>query len=201
MPKINKRISETFFKIVSSIETTEKTTSHLSLRAQQAYLSRDYFKVHEYSLRLRSISPKGESVGDFFRALTLSNLGEIDAADRIFEELTNSELTPLRAASLLALGIRELQHERYEASTKLVSKAGALARSAGICAPLTAINAQYAMAFICGINGSSEQSIKLLETVEPLMNSVAPLFPAVMGLHFNALAYEHFQLGQVEISR
>jgi tetratricopeptide (TPR) repeat protein len=199
MPKRSKTTHNVFF-MVSSIqsETIDRTTTILSLQAQQDYILRDFSKVREHSDKLRLISPKGETISEFFKALALSNIGDIVTADSIFEELTNSELAPLRAASLHALGLRHLHNNELEAAAKLISEAGSLALSGDICAPLTAIHAQCAMAYICGINGSSEQGIKLLETVEPLVKGVAQLFPVVLGQHFNALAYEHLQLGHVE---
>jgi tetratricopeptide (TPR) repeat protein len=199
MPKRIKKISNILF-MVSSKETIEKTAANLSLQARQAYTVRDFSEVFACSEKLLQLTPTHQPTGVYYKALALSNLGEIVIADTAFEGLINVEKAPIRAASFLALGMRQMQKGNYEYATKLIHNASTLALSGDICAPLTAIYAQNAMSVICGINGNSEQSLKILNTIEPLVKNVGTRFPGLLGQHWNAVAYENFQLGNVDLA-
>jgi hypothetical protein len=194
MPKI-KTISNSIFFTVSSLETVEKTAKYLLGLCQQAYMERDFSELLIQAEKLLQLTPKHQKYGEFYKAQALSNLGKTAIATAIHEGLTESAVTKIRAASLLALGLREFRNEKYEHAVKLVSQASRFALSESICAPITVIRAHTIMAAFYGIHGDGQRSIEMLDSVEPLVKIVGRYAPMMLGQHLNAKAYEISQTG------
>jgi hypothetical protein len=204
MPKTRNKTTKSLFMVSSVIETIEnvsETAFRLSFLARRAYTDRDYNRLAVFSKSLINLSPFTE-IGEFYEALSLSKqgAGDIGRTQRTFENLTESSFVQLRAASTLVLGMREMRRENFSEAGRLIIKANKLALSNNTCAPLTAINAQNALSVIKGISGDSEGSLKLLSGMERLVKTMGIYYPAILGEHWNNQAYEHYQLGNLNIA-
>jgi tetratricopeptide (TPR) repeat protein len=144
---------------------------------------------------LINLSSRSEPQGIFYQALSYSKqgAGEIEKSEKIFNELAESPFIPIRAASLLALGMREIRREEYREAIPLVLQSAQLALSDNLCAPLTFIHAQNALSMILGANGAHLESIKVLESIKPLIYTAGRTFPALLGHFWNNQAYEYCQ--------
>jgi tetratricopeptide (TPR) repeat protein len=200
MPKSKIKTPKSLFMLSSYGEKVGETAKRLSYLARQAYSIRDFKKLSAFSEMLINLSPVSEDEGHLFQALAMSRQGSGDTlqAKQIFEQLANSSKTPIRAASLLALGVSEYNRKNYRESARLLIEASKVSLSENICAPITFVNSQNALSIIQADNGAYHESLKLLQGVEPIVRNIGCYFPAMVVELYNNYACGFLDSGDTQ---
>jgi hypothetical protein len=183
--------------ILPSIGKLGETTRGLSFCARQAYTIRDFKSLRIISERLLNLSDS--EVGSYYKALSESKNGKanIEQALRIFRELCDSPSIKIRAASLLAVGRKELLYKNYSEAKRFILESSRLAALGNLGSPLTFVNAQNALSILLAEIGAIKESLEILKTNEPLVKLVGFHFPSVLGEHHNNTACSLLELGEL----
>jgi tetratricopeptide (TPR) repeat protein len=198
MLKITKKqtLRNLFIFSTSIAERVNQKIQHLTFQARQAYYERDYRGVAIAGTELVNLSSRSESAGRYFQALALSQQGKSDNEDAqfLFRQLANEASQPVKAASLLALGVRAYNLNNFNEAQILLNEASRLAEYNN-CAPLTSVISKTAMAAIYSGLGNYEDSLLIIKKVLPQIISFGEVFPAYLGLELNNYAYDLCQSG------
>jgi hypothetical protein len=200
MPKRNTKTKSNLI-LISSVETKlSETAKSLSFLARQAHLNKDFKNLAICSENLINLSAASEETGRFFYSLSQSQYGEgdLESAYKILTELSESKSTEIRAASLLAIGRKELSLKNYEEAGRTFLSSAGLAMSNRICAPLTYIQSQIALSAMYAEIEAYDESLLIMQGVEPLVKSIASKYPALLGEYWNNLACGYLELDELE---
>jgi tetratricopeptide (TPR) repeat protein len=198
MLKTNKKqaLRNLFIFSTSIEERVNQKIQHLTFQARQAYYERNYRQVAIVGTELVNLSSRSESAGRYFQALALSQQGKSDndEAQLLFKELINQASKPVKAASLLALGVTAYQQNNFKEAQILINEAQILANY-NDCAPLTSVLSKTAMAAIYSGLGNYEESLQIIKAGMPRIISWGNLFPSYLGMELNNYAYDLCQSG------
>jgi tetratricopeptide (TPR) repeat protein len=193
----NKQILRNLFIFSTSIaERVNQKIQHLTFQARQAYYERDYHTVAIAGTELVNLSSRSESAGRYFQALALSQQGKSDneEAQSLFKQLADEASQPVKAASLLALGIKALTLNNFHEAQILINESLRLAEYHN-CAPLTSVLSKRAMAAIYSGLGNDKESLLIMKKLMPQIISLGEVFPAYLGMELNNYAYDLCQSG------
>jgi tetratricopeptide (TPR) repeat protein len=200
MLNINKkqRLRNLFIFSTSIAERVNQKIQHLTFQARQAYYERDYHTVAIAGTELVNLSSRSELAGRYFQALALSQQGKSDneEAQSLFRQLGNEASEPVKAASLLALGVRAYNLNNFNEAQILINESARLAEYNN-CAPLTSVISRTALAAIYSGLGNYEESLQIIKKVMPKILSLGERFPAYLGLELNNYAYDLCQSGDL----
>jgi tetratricopeptide (TPR) repeat protein len=184
-------------------ENVDVTGRGLSFLARQSYLNGDYQNLAMVSDRLMNLNDSYEDVGLYYKSLCLSRQGEgeMKPAYKNFSDLANSPHKEIRAAALLALGMKELRQAKYYEAGRLFLQSNQLAQSDGICAPCILIYSNSGLSLIQSKYEAFAESIKTLQTVTPIVQHLSRWFPALSAYYYNNFACGYLDIGELETAR
>jgi hypothetical protein len=199
MPKTSKQIAKILL-IEASVNRLSETAKGLSFLAEQAYLNRDYKPLRAIAEKIPCVSDEFADIGLYFQALAESKNGSGDMTNvyKAFSRLADSSSSKIRAASLLFLGRDYLHYKNYRMANQLFAESANLALLAS--APLTFVNAQNAHSVSLAENGDYEESIKLIKSIEPLIQMVGRIYPVVFGEYCNNMACNYLDLNELDLA-
>jgi hypothetical protein len=199
MPKTTKRHTlNTFFIFSTSIEKLNGRIRELTFIARQASFERDYKKVVLVANELVKLSPRSESPGRYFQALALSQQGKgnKDYANNIFKILSEENPSPVKDASLLALGVSAYQDGDYGMAHSYIKKSTECSTKT----LLTSTICETLRAAICSATGKHKESVLIYEKVLPKIIELGKLFPAYANMELNNLAYDLNKVGEYQVA-
>jgi tetratricopeptide (TPR) repeat protein len=198
MPSRITKAANIFFIAKTSVQGLEETANGLSHAAQKAYTNRNFALLDSAATALMELSPATELHGQLYKALAISKLsaGDKKASIKIFENLAESNSSPIRAASFLAIGLRELRCGKNKQALKLISHASTLINP--FSSPITFFGAQNALSTYMAKRGDYLGSIQILKRLKPFADSYGRIFPALVGELYNNLACGYLDLGEPE---
>jgi tetratricopeptide (TPR) repeat protein len=104
---LKKQTVKSLIVLSSSVDKVNAQIRQLTIEARQASFERDYKKVGLAAMGLVKVSPQSEPLARYFQALALNQQGKgnKENAIEIFKELTNTNLSYVKSAAFLALGV------------------------------------------------------------------------------------------------
>jgi hypothetical protein len=186
-------LSRRLYHIVGSItESFEAATRRLLRLAEIAHGARDTAALREISLALQAIPlESAQRAAAYYGALVMKRAGLLDTAAAMLEPLD----VP-RAGQTLAT-IRELQGQWSEA-TRL--HAEAMRRAKGVDA-LAVVNARIQLATLKSIAGDHHAALADLESLWPMVRTLARRWPHLFYQLHNEIAVELAAVGQLDGAR
>lgn len=171
--------------------SVETMAQYLMRYAEIAYGQRDIESLRAIAEILTGLpSLNARHTGLFYLGLVLKRQGE-PRAQSIFESLIDSPSSLVRARSIQALGAVHFEASRFDEAERLHILA---ARAAD---PLTRINALFQFSFLEIEAGRPSASLRLLESIAPLVRQVAKSHPQTIYIYHNNLACDLLGMGRI----
>ncbi|MFL6277904.1 MAG: tetratricopeptide repeat protein [Blastocatellia bacterium] len=144
-----------------------------------------------------------QSLGQYYQVFCWKRRGNIERARAGFERLAESFDLPLgfRARATQALGISYKEAGQHDEAVRLFDEAAQIASTRYGGDMVTTVNAQSMMAvYRCG-QGDHQGALRHLESLGPLVRTLATSQPLVPYLYINNLAVELAEVGRLEEAR
>ena len=185
---------------ISLSKDVDELINRLSYWARQAYFARDQEQVSRITEILELTNYHGQAIGQFYKASVLNNgPKDLDQASKIWQKLIDDSPPPVRAASLLALGLNELQEQNFTEANRHIGEASDYGLSRGK-SPIVYLHAQSSLSYIRSIEGDHVESLKILQKITPEIKYIGKYFPAIAAEHWNNCAYELACVRELEIA-
>jgi len=144
-----------------------------------------------------------QSLGHYYQVFCWKRRGNIERARAGFERLAESFDLPLgfRARAIQALGVSYKEAGQHEEAVRLFVEAARTASTRYGGDMVTTVNAQSMMAVYRCAHGDHQGALRHLESLGPLVRTLAPSQPLVSYLYINNLALEFAEVGRLEEAR
>lgn len=182
-----------------------KIGDRLITLAEHALGMRETQIVEQVGQMLMNIPlPQGYfSIGQYYKALSLTKRGDISSSTAILEQLAASPATPIkyRARALKAIGGNHLDLGNFDESLRFFLEACRAASPKYGGDLLTATLSPWMIAVLRSIDGDHKRALEDLENLSPFVHLLAPVYPRYYYFYANALAVEWGEAGRLEEAR
>lgn len=168
--------------------------------AEHAYGFRQGQTLVELSQALLALPLPAEykSAARFFRGLGLRRLGEVEAGNKVLEEVATEPAHRYSARAIQSVGAVIQDFGDYESAIKLYSDAARHASERGRLDQATVLFARKNIAMIHGLNGDHRRAVADFERLAPLVRAIGHIHPHVYYDYLNSLAVELGSVGRLE---
>jgi tetratricopeptide (TPR) repeat protein len=192
----NKQTVRSLIVLSSSIDRLNARIRSLTIAARQSSFERDYQKVGLAADEILEVSPQSEPLARYFQALALNQQGKgvRDEAIKIYNELTSTNLSYIKSAAFLALGVESYRVGDYKEALYHIKQSSEY----NFNAALTAVTCEALKAAIYSAKGEYENSFAIYHKALPRILAFGKVFPVFMNTELNNLAYDLNQLGRTQ---
>jgi hypothetical protein len=140
-----------------------------------------------------------EEYGQYFLALAQTQQGkrQSSAANQLFQQLAESPNETIRAASMLALGLRAYRAKDYKEARFLIRQACELADRCGK-ALITSTMCRTSLAAIHSDLGNYRASVSIMQESLPSIFLIGQRIPAYLGIELNNYACDLSRINKLE---
>ncbi|MFY9556844.1 MAG: hypothetical protein WAV47_19195, partial [Blastocatellia bacterium] len=166
--------------------------------AEQAYTLRDLTALDEVSSVLMNLPIEtARQIGVYYHALALNRKGKRDEADALLQSLANKAPAGCRARAIQTLGAN--QHDKGQLDEALRAQIEALRAASDRNAHglQTTLMARFEISHVRSDIDDHRGALAILESVCPLVHTVAKQRPFYFYLYHNELAIELGELGRI----
>jgi hypothetical protein len=175
----------------------------LSIRlAEHAFSFRDLEALKQASLVLNSLPISGaREVGAYYQALAIKQRKQWHIARPALEALVNEVPPAYRGRVIQSLGALSLSAGDFEEALRLQLEALRTVSQANNDDLMTVLRARINISTIRSVSGCHQEALRELESILPLVRTVAARHPLWFYLYHNELAYELSEVGRLDEAR
>lgn len=142
-----------------------------------------------------------KNIGHYYQALSKKRKGDIEEAEKLFEQVCEDAPLVYRARALQALGATCFERGDFSLAKPFYLEAGRLASHKECSDPIALFQSQWMIAALNGMDGNHQGAATLLRSLLPMAQIAASKFPSVWCDFHNSLAVELMEVGQFEEAR
>jgi hypothetical protein len=175
----------------------------LSIRlAEHAFSIRDLEALKQASLVLNSLPISGaREVGAYYQALAIKQRRQWHIARPALEALVNEVPAGFRGRVIQSLGALSLSAGDFDEALRLQLEALRAVSQANNDDLMTVLRARINISTLRSVSGYHQEALAELESMVPLVRTVATRHPLWFYLYHNELAFELSEVGRLDEAR
>jgi tetratricopeptide (TPR) repeat protein len=168
--------------------------------ADHAYALRQMTAVEQVSQLLLNLplSRQYERIGQYYQALSVKRYGKFEEARTLLERVAEDAPLRYRARAILTIGATFYERADFNSALPYYAEANRAAACNNWCDPLTIVQTQRMIAVLKSIDGDPHSALADLKRLLPLARMVGSVYPFDYYNHWNSLAVELMETGQLE---